>query len=300
MLALLVLPWILAIGFVPHLAQVYDGVGWRALLYPALFGLLWGVAQTTFGLAVNAVGMAVAFAIVAGLVCVIGAIVPILAFSPADLFRPIGLMMLASMPVFLMGLVLYGKAGTRRDIERSGRKNGSINFKTGFALCILTGVLGCAWNVGFAFSRDVLHRSVGFGATAVTATYAAWAVVLSGSFLPNFLYPVCLLARRRTWVAFGQGNWAKELGLGVAMAILWLSAIVAYGIGATFVGRYGTSVGFTLYIASTILASSTFGIITGEWEGTSSRTRMLLGAGVAVVLISVVILNLGGLLPSTR
>src|SRR2546428_9687308 len=58
LLALLVLPWILALTFVPHLAQVYAGLGWRALFYPAIFGFLWGIAQTTFGRAVNEAGMA--------------------------------------------------------------------------------------------------------------------------------------------------------------------------------------------------------------------------------------------------
>ena len=81
------------------------------------------------------------------------------------------------------------------------------------------------------------------------------------------------------------------------MALLWLSAIVAYGIGATLVGRYGTSVGFTLYVAATILASNALGIITGEWKGTSSRTRTLLTVGVAAIVVSVVILNLAGLFP---
>lgn len=299
-LAFLVVPWGLAIGFVPHLAQVYGGLDWRALFYPALFGLLWGVAQTTFGLAVKAVGMAVAFAVVSGLVCVIGAIVPLLIFNPADLFRPVGLMMLASMPVFLTGLVLYGRAGTRRDTELGKTGNGAMNFKVGFALCIFTGILGCAWNIGFALSGDILHRSTGLGASALTATYAAWAIVLFGSFFPNFLYPLYLLVRQHTWTAFRSENWFKELALGVAMAALWVSAIVAYGIGATLVGIYGTSVGFTLYIAATILASSAFGIFTGEWKGTSSRTRRLLGTGIAAVVISVAILNSGRLLASSQ
>jgi L-rhamnose-H+ transport protein len=115
--ALLALPWILAVGLVPNLSEVYGSLGWHAFLYPALFGFLWGVAQMTFGLSINAVGMAVAFAIVSGIVCLTGSLVPILAFSPADLFRPAGLMMLVSMPVLLCGLALYAKAGTLRSRE---------------------------------------------------------------------------------------------------------------------------------------------------------------------------------------
>src|SRR5690348_13795963 len=177
---LLVLPWTLAVAFVPHLVEIYRGLSWRELLYPALFGLLWGIAQTTFGLAVSSVGMAIAFAIVCGLVCVSGALVPILAFNPSDLLQPIGLMMLAGMPVLLSGVVFYGKAGIRRDREQTvantGGRSSAGRFRTGLALCILTGVLGSAWNVGFAFSRPILQRSVSFGASPASSTYAAWAI----------------------------------------------------------------------------------------------------------------------------
>ena len=45
--ALLVMPWVIAMAFVPKLGQVYHGLNWHAIVYPALFGLLWGIAQTT-------------------------------------------------------------------------------------------------------------------------------------------------------------------------------------------------------------------------------------------------------------
>jgi len=79
------------------------------------------------------------------------------------------------------------------------------------------------------------------------------------------------------------------------MAFLWLGAIVSYGIGATVVGRYGTSVGFMLYIAASILTSSAIGVLTGEGRDHLPGTWKLLAAGVAMVLASVAILNLGGI-----
>ena len=56
------------------------------------------------------------------------------------------------------------------------------------------------------------------------------------------------------------------------MAILWLEAIVSYGIGATLVGKYGTSAGFTLYIAAFTLkfGSNAIAVVTEEWKGSSS------------------------------
>jgi L-rhamnose-H+ transport protein len=248
--------------------------------------------------------MAVAVAIVSGLVCLTGSLIPILAFNPADLFRTAGVVMLVGMPVLLGGLVLYGQAATLRSREQGAAQpaasKAGMSFKVGLALAIFTGLTGSAWNIGFVFSGDLLHRAAQFGATPATATYASWAIILSGGLLPNLLYPVYLLWRRGTWRSFNQGNWPKELALGLAMAVIWLTAILTYGVGTTYVGKFGTSLGFALYTASTILASSCWGIATGEWRDTSLAARRRLAFGMATVLASVLILNLGGLFPSGR
>jgi type II secretory pathway component PulM len=44
-----------------------------------------------------------------------------------------------------------------------------------------------------------------------------------------------------------------------------------------------------------ILSSNLLGILAGEWKATSQRTRRVLTGAVAVILLSVLVLNLGGL-----
>ncbi len=65
--------------------------------------------------------------------------------------------------------------------------------------------------------------------------------------------------------------------------------------GATLVGIYGTSLGFALFIAMSILSSNFFGMLAGEWKGISPSTQRLLAAGMVVILVSVIVLNLGGI-----
>jgi L-rhamnose-H+ transport protein len=297
--ALLIIPWLLAAGFVPHLSEVYGGVSSRALLAPLIFGFLWGIAQVTFGLGISAVGMALAFAVVAGLSCLSGSLVPLLVLNPADLLRPRGILLLISMPILFAGLVLYGMAGRRREKEQSpagaAASAAAMTFMTGLAICIFTGIFGSNINLGFAFSGPILEKAVALGAIPVTATYASWALVLGAGFIPNLLYCFLLLFRNRTWALFLKPGWARETSLGFAMGLLWLSGMVGYGIGATLVGRYGTSLGYTLFITAMILSSNFLGILTGEWKATSSATRRVLTAAVVAILISVLVLNLGGL-----
>jgi L-rhamnose-H+ transport protein len=296
--ALLIIPWLLAASFVPHLWDVYRGSAARAVLVPLVFGFLWGIAQVTFGLGISAVGMALAFAVVAGLSCLSGSLIPLLVLNPGDLLRPRGILLLVSMPILFAGLALYGLAGRRREKEQPPAGGGgavAMSFMTGLAICIFTGIFGSNLNLGFAFSGPVLARAVQMGAQPLTATYASWALVLGAGFIPNLIYCSRLLFRNHTWSLFCKPGWVKETGLAMAMALLWLSGLVGYGIGATLVGSYGTSLGYALFVAAMILSSNLLGILSGEWKGTSQRTRGVLTEAVAVILVSVLVLNLGGL-----
>ncbi len=298
LICLVLLPWALAVGFASHLVEVYRGLPDRALLYPLVFGLLWGVAQLTYGLAIKAVGMALAIAVVAGISCLSGSLIPLLVFNPADLLRPRGLLLLVSMPILFLGLGLYGKAGRQREGEQiapgSAVNPAAGSFAAGLAICIFTGIFGSSINLGFAFSGDIIRRSLQLGAGQVTSTYPVWALVLGAGFIPNFLYCGALLSRNRCWSLFLQPGWTRETLVGIAMSILFLVGILAYGVGAKLVGVYGTSLGFALFTSGLILSSNVLGFVAGEWKSTSVGTRKLLAGAVAAILTSVIVLNLGG------
>jgi L-rhamnose-H+ transport protein len=296
---LIIIPWVLAGGFVPRLGAVYSNTPGRILILPLIFGFLWGIAQTTFGIGLKALGMALAFSVVAGLGALVGSFLPILLMNPADLFRPRGLLLMASLPILLFGLYLYAQAGRRRDSEKpttaSSDDVGKMSFAAGLAVCIFTGVVGTCWNLGFALSGGLVAKSADMGASQVTAGYAVWPLLLGMGAIPNLLYCGYLLTRNKGWSVFAGQGWAREVLLGAAMGVLWLSGIVTYGYGTSLVGKYGTSVGFALFVTAVILASNTLGIVAGEWKGTAPLTRRFLYAAVAVIVLSILVLSAGGL-----
>jgi L-rhamnose-H+ transport protein len=293
------LPWFMAFRFVPNLAAVYQSVPSRVLLIAIMFGFLWGIAQVTYGLSLKAAGLAVAVAVVSGLACLSGSLVPLLVLNPSDLFRARGVFLLCSMPILLLGLGIYGVASRLREKEQQGGNSREVSqgvsFKVGLALCIFTGVFGSCFNLGFAFSGEIIRKSIEAGAGTATGTYGVWSLVFGAGFFPNLFYCLYRLIRARTFTSFLQKDWPREALLALTMAVVWLSGLFLYGAGATLVGKYGTSVGFTLFLAMSVLSSTVLGILTGEWKSTSMRTRRLLAMGVAALLLSVVVLNLGGL-----
>jgi L-rhamnose-H+ transport protein len=296
---ILFVPWALAIGLVPGLTQVYAGVSPRALFLPLLFGLLWGFAQVTFGVSLRMVGVALTFAVVSGLGSLSGSLVPLLVFHPEDIFRPRGLLLLLSIPFLMVGLAFYAFAGRGREKEQAAPNDGSSpaksSFATGMALCIFTGIFGSSYNLGFAFGGDVIQSSLRNGAGPMTSTYAVWGLVLGAGFVPNLIYCIYLLAKNRTANLFARSGWPREAVLGIAMALLWITAVLGYGMGATLVGAGGTSTGYMLFVAASILFANAFGLMAGEWKGASRRTTRFLAAALAFILIAVIVLNLGGI-----
>ena len=206
---------------------------------------------------------------------------------------------MVSIPTLLVGLWLYAQAGRKREKEQpapdSPTNEPRVSFAKGLALSIFTGVFGAAINFGFAFGGQVASRSRELGANPATSTYPVWLLVLWAGFIPNLIYCSYLLFRNRSWGLYAKTGNTRETLLVIAMAVLWGSAVFGYGIGATMTGKYGTSVGYALWIAISISSGAVAGVLAGEWKGTSPLTRKTLVLAMALVLTSVIILNLGGL-----
>jgi L-rhamnose-H+ transport protein len=69
--------------------------------------------------------------------------------------------------------------------------------------------------------------------------------------------------------------------------------------GQTRMGPYEFS-SWTLHMASIIIFSTLWGVALREWRGTSSRTHLLIGAGLAVLIGSTVVVGYGNFLKSAQ
>src|SRR5215472_14700506 len=76
--ALGVFPIVLTWLTVPRLGDVYAEAGTTPILIAAGCGFGWGASQVCFGLAVDAVGIALAFSVILGIAAAVGALIPLL------------------------------------------------------------------------------------------------------------------------------------------------------------------------------------------------------------------------------
>src|SRR5580700_7435507 len=74
---LIVFPWIINFATVPNVTSVYAGASTSTLIKVFVFGLLWGVGATLFGLGISRVGMALGFALILGITASFGSLLPL-------------------------------------------------------------------------------------------------------------------------------------------------------------------------------------------------------------------------------
>jgi hypothetical protein len=132
------------------------------------------------------------------------------------------------------------------------------------------------------------------GAGPTGASSATWTIILFPVFLCNFVYSLYLLRKNHTARLFLEPGTAHYWLLGMLMGVDWMAGMAAYGAGALSLGKLGTSLGWILFVASMIIVANVSGALTGEWRGSSPRTLRIMAAGIATLIIAIIVVGLGG------
>ena len=160
-------------------------------------------------------------------------------------------------------------------------------------VCVASGVLSACANLGFAFTTRVGEEAQRLGASPVFSTLASWLPVFWGATASLLLWFVGLQIRRGTWRNNIGPDAIYDWLNGAFMGVIWFVATIPYGMGAYYLGRLGTSVGWAVYMAFTLLVANIFGFLTHEWTGAPRRARRTLYAGLSVLIVAIVVLAVG-------
>jgi L-rhamnose-H+ transport protein len=296
-LAMVVFNWVFARALIPPLGQIFGEVSSSELLIPAVFGALWGIGAICFGLGMAAVGFALGYAIIMGIVLTAGAFIPMAVLHADQIPTPKGLLVVASLAVMVLGIIVFGKAGIRKEKEQGGRsgvitRTSNLPMKIGLIICIVAGVFSSFSNVGYSLSDSLVQLSLAKGAPPNWAGNAVWAVVFSCGAVANLIYCIHLFVRNKSFALFFDVASPRNLVLLAAMSAMWIGSFVLYGLGAGKMGELGTVIGWSIFIALSITLANLVGFAQGEWANTSAKTRRLLAAGLGLLILAIIIIAL--------
>lgn len=288
--ALLVLPCALAFGTIPGFGSVLAGAG-GVVWTVAVCGAAWGVAQVLFGLALDRIGIALTFSIVLGLSAAMGSLIPLVRLHADRLFTAAGLVSLGGIALVLLGVATSAVAGKMRDHAKHADTGKAQGVGAGLVMAITSGICASMMNVGFALGAPLATAATAHGANSLWVTDAIWVPLMAGGAVPNILYCVYLLNRRKTSANFGHGDAARNVPLALAMGVLWFGSSVLYGIATAFLGELGPVVGWPLFMSLIVIVASVVGVWSGEWRGAGKQALRVQGLAVLVLVAAVVVLS---------
>jgi L-rhamnose-H+ transport protein len=286
--ALIIFPLVAALLTIPHLARDYMEVDRACLLKICSYGVGWGMAQVLLGLAVEPIGVALSFSIVLGTSAAIGTMIPFVRLHSAALFQQTGAVLVSGLALVVLGVGLCALAGRRREQELNiGLKPGSNSFKFGVTCALASGVLASMMNLGISFGAPLLKLALAHDASLLWCANIIWVPLLAAGAVPNIVYCLYLFRKHRSTMQYSEVNLPYCWLLSVLMGTLWFGGHLLYGMGISFLGTLGPTLGWPIYMSFLVISAGLYGFLAGEWRRVSTAPIRFQLAGMIILCIAV-------------
>lgn len=242
-----------------------------------------------------------------------------------------GRITLAGVAVCLLGIGVAALAGLNKEREMpEAEKKKAIAefaFTKGIFVATFAGVMSACFAFALTAGNPIGDASLAAGTDPIWTGLPKLVVVLFGGFTTNFIACVTLNVRNRTGYQYLashvrpehaglQAVGGEHAGGAVATSVpapsqtdlkapmlanygfsalagaTWYFQFFFYTMGETQMGRFGFA-SWTLHMASIIIFSTLWGVYFKEWRGSSRRTHLLIAAGIAVLILSTLIVGYG-------
>lgn len=303
----IIMPWLIAFITVPGLRGILTGAPAKSIVSCYLFGVLWGIGGLTFGLSMRYLGMSLGYAIALGFCAAFGTIIPpIYDGSIGDLLASTsGVTTLGGVAVCLAGIAICGWAGVAKEKELSSdQKTESIkefNFSRGLCVAIFAGIMSACMAFGIAAGKPIADLAVQYNVPTLWQNSPVFIIILAGGFTTNFLWCAFLNFKNRSgkdYIDKARPAFTLNYIFCAIAGITWYLQFMFYGMGTTRMGDYDFS-SWSIHMAFIIVFSNIWGLVFREWKACSKRTLIIIVTGIAVVVLSIVLIGTGSYLKST-
>lgn len=181
--------------------------------------------------------------------------------------------------------------------------SGEFKFALGLTVAIISGILSACFNFGLEAGKPMADVANNVWKTVhpeqgefLFRNNVVYIVVLWGGLTTNFIWCMLLNARNRTFHNYVDKKTPllRNYLLSALAGTTWYLQFFFYGMGESKLGNGASS--WILHMSFIILIANMWGIVSKEWKGTSRKTRGLLLAGVATIIVAVLIVGFGNYL----
>jgi L-rhamnose-H+ transport protein len=284
--ALVIFPPVMTLSTVPHLHSVYSNVAPAVIVTVALCGAAWGISQVFFGLAVDSVGIALAFSVILGISAAVGALVPLFQ-SHAGTRQEI--LVVVGVALVIIGVGICAVAGRRREAAQGqvvDPKKASVG--RGLLYCTISGVGSALVGIGLWLGAPIGRAAEHLGASAAWSPNTIWLPLMVAGGIPNLIYCLYLIGKNHTGNRFAKPATGAYFILAGIMGVFWFGSTLMYGIA---VAPLGTAIAWPIFMSLIVIVASIWGVLTGEWKGAGKQPLQIMYSGVAVLILAIIVLS---------
>jgi len=290
---------------VPGFGGIIAGSDARTVFLTWFMGFLWGIGGLTFGLSMRYLGMSLGYALALGTCAAFGTLIPPLVKGRfMELLTSLsGQLTLSGILVCLTGVGVCGYAGIRKERELSADQKqaatAEFNFPRGVAVALISGVMNACLAFSFEFGRPIADAVVAQDVSPLWQNNPVLVVALMGGFTTNIIYCVFLNIRNNTGGDYldSTAPLSKNYVLAATAGVLWYIQFMLYGMGSSLLGDYSFAA-WSVLMAVVVAVSNLWGLHFKEWQGVHSKTIQTIVIGIAMVLLSIVLIGAGGYVAS--
>lgn len=267
-------------------------------MYKAIgFGILWGVGGLTFGLSMRYLGVALGQSLALGTCSAFGTLIPAI-LKGENLFKGNGLVLLIGVSIAIAGIAVIGYAGAlkSRNMTDEEKKKAVKDFalKKGIFIALLAGVMSACFNLGLEAGTPIKACLAGLGANELLVLNPVILLVTIGGFITNACYCLFQNYKNKTfkdYTSTSGSNWVNNLLFCALAGLLWYSQFFGLGIGQSFFepGSVMMAFSWSILMSLNVLFSNFWGIMLKEWKGSGQKTITVLIAGLAALIISIIL-----------
>lgn len=303
----LIVPPIAAYLTIPNFTEIISSATSNVKSFTFLMGLLWGIGGLTYGLGVRYLGMSLGNSVVLGFCSAFGALVPSIYynFNPTEgkttftemIASSGGQLVLLGVLVCIIGIAISGKAGMMKEneltTEQKQESTQEFNLTKGLIIAIFSGILSSFFNFGIEAGKPMAEEAVARGSNPLFQNNVTYIVLLWGGLITNFIWCMYLNFKNKTFSDYT--NTATPIASNILFSgiagTMWFLQFFFYGMGESKLGNGASS--WILHMATIILTANFWGLYLKEWKGVSTKTFRTFVVGIAMILLSIVIVGIG-------
>ncbi len=298
-------PLVFAYFTVPNLFDVLMVADSTTKMWTFFFGMLWGIGGLTFGLSMRYLGISLGMTIALGFCTAFGTIIPPLYKGTLGdlLSTPVGQVTMLGILLCLVAIGIVGFAGMRKEKEEkeAGKTNEAVeefDLKKGLIVATISGILSACFAFGLEAGGPIADIAYESGAKELFKNNAVLVWILWGGIAVNGFYSLFLNWKNKSFGDYTDDSapLSKNYIWAMLGGLTWYLQFFFYGMGTTFLGEKYEFASWSIHMAFIILFSNLWGIIFKEWKGASSKTNLILGLGLLVILISILLIGLANTL----